>query len=289
MTVSPTRQETAIPSNITIYVVAAAPEATQFLSAIKNATATPGGRATSYSIVDVQHSFARLYALTLKIAQQRDTWRDRGINLEMWGPDPSTNKVAVSLENYTSAAAQPLYASYGTSWMSVSTTSSNMTFHLVGSTPQASVNTPLASVNQGRFQDSNPFYGGDYIDNPNTNAACTDGFVMEGATHPANRWLMTSGHCGNQNTWQTNLTNFYTLGHTQTNYFIPDGGSTDYDVQSIGLASPWTAWGDVWGNDWRWRGDNLRRRDNRRGSRYRGDHGWARVSLPVVRQSAGWA
>jgi pimeloyl-ACP methyl ester carboxylesterase len=141
----------------------------------------------------MEHSFARLYALTLKIAQQRDTWRDRGINLEMWGPDPSTNKVAVSLESYTSAAAQPLYASYGTSWMSVSTTSSNMTFHLVGSTPQASVNTPLASVNQGRFQDSNPFYGGDYIDNPNTNAACTDGFVMEGATHPANRWLMTSG------------------------------------------------------------------------------------------------
>jgi hypothetical protein len=48
----------------------------------------------------------------------------RGINLEMWGSDPSTNKVAVSLKSYTFASAQPLYASYGTSWMSVDPSSS---------------------------------------------------------------------------------------------------------------------------------------------------------------------
>jgi hypothetical protein len=243
MTVSPTRQETAVPSHITIYVVAAAPDAAHFLSAIRNAAATPGGRATSYSIVDVRHSFAQLYALTLKMAKQRGTWLHRGINLQMWGPDPSTNKVSVSVERYSSGAAQSLYASYGTSLMSVSTTSLDMNLHLLGDNPQ--VNT-----SQGRFQDSNPFYGGDYINNPNTNIGCTDGFVMDGATHPANRWLMTAGHCGNQSTWYTNLTDFYLLGHTQTNYFAPNGGSTNYDVESIGIASPWTAWGEVWGNDY---------------------------------------
>ncbi len=71
MTVSPTTQESAVPSHITIYVVTAATDATQFLSAVRKAAATPGGRATSYSIVDVRHSFAELYALTLKIARQR--------------------------------------------------------------------------------------------------------------------------------------------------------------------------------------------------------------------------
>jgi hypothetical protein len=250
MTVSPTRQETAVPSHITIYVVAAAPDATHFLSAIRNAAATPGGRATSYSIVDVRHSFAQLYALTLKMAQQRDMWLRRGINLQMWGPDASTNKVAVSLKSYTSAAAQSLYASYGTSWMSVGTTSLSLNLHQVSNAPHASVNIPLASTAQGRFQDSSPFFGGDYIDNPNTYAACTDGFVMAGATHPDNRWLMTSGHCGSQSTWYTNLSDFYLLGATATNYFNNYGGSTDYDVQTIGLTGGWKAYGDVWGNDY---------------------------------------
>ena len=242
MTVSRTTQETAVPSHITIYVVAAASDATRFLSAIRKAAATPGGRATSYSIVDVRHSFAQLYALTLKMARQRDTWRDRSINLEMWGPDPTTNKVAVSLESYSSAAARSLYASYGTSWMSVSTRSLNMNLQQVGSTPQF-------SVNQGRFQDSTPFYGGDFIENAGDNAGCTDGFVMTGATHPDNRWLMTDGHCGSR-TWYTNLTHFYVLGATSTNYFHGYGGNTDYDVQTIGLTGGFTAWGDVWGNNY---------------------------------------
>jgi hypothetical protein len=242
MTVSRTTQETAVPSHITIYVVAAASDATQFLSAIRKAAATAGGRATSYSIIDVRHSFAQLYALTLKMARQRDTWRDRSINLQMWGPDPATNKVAVSLESYSSAAARSLYASYGTSWMSVSTTSLNMNLQQLGSTPQF-------SVNQGRFQDSSPFYGGDFIENAGDNAGCTDGFVMTGATHPDNRWLMTDGHCGSR-TWYTNLTHFYVLGATSTNYFHGYGGNTDYDVQTIGLTGGFTAWGDVWGNNY---------------------------------------
>jgi hypothetical protein len=242
MTVSPTRDETAVPSHITIYVVAKATNAAQFLSAIRKAAATAGGRATSYSIVDVRHSFAQLYALTLKMAQQRDAWLRRGVNLQMWGPDPSTNKVAISLKSYSRAADQSLSASYGTSWMSVSTRSSNMDLQQVGSTPQF-------SVNQGRFQDSTPFYGGDFIENAGDNAGCTDGFVMTGATHPDNRWLMTDGHCESR-TWYTNLTHFYVLGATSTNYFHGYGGNTDYDVQTIGLTGGFTAWGDVWGDDY---------------------------------------
>ena len=244
MTVSPTTQETAVPAHITIYVVAAAPGATQFLSAIRNAAATPGGRATSYSIVHVAHSFAQLYALTLKIAEQRDTWLSRGINVVMWVLDPSANKVAISLESYASAAARSLYASYGTNWTSVSNKSSNMTFQL------GSQATPQASVNQGRFQDSSPFYGGDFIDNPGTGAACSDGFVMTEATHTNIRLLMTAGHCRSQKTWNTNLTHSYVLGATLENYFQNFGGHTKYDVQTIHLNGGWRAWGNVWGNNW---------------------------------------
>jgi hypothetical protein len=239
MTVSPTR-ETAIPRHITIYVVAAARDAAGFLSAIRKAAATPGGRATSYSVVDVRHSFTQLYALTLKMAAQRRTWLNRGINLQMWGPDPATNKVAVTLAAYSHAAARSLGDSYGTSWMSVSTTPEDLNLQAVG-------NAPAFSTNQGRFQDSSPFYGGDFIENAADNAGCTDGFVMVGGTHPANHWLMTVGHCGSR-TWYTNLTSFYVLGETSTNYFNGYGGHTDDDVQTIGLASPWKAYGDVWGD-----------------------------------------
>jgi hypothetical protein len=238
MTVSPSTQETVPPSYITVYVVATAPDAAQFLTAIQNAAATPGGESTSYSIVDVTHSWAQLSALTMEIAQQHGTWHDRGIDLAMVGPDPSTNKVAISVTSSTPAAAAALSASYGTGWISVSAIPSDMIMHVTGA-------SPAASVNQGRFQDSNPFYGGDYIDNPGENAACTDGFVMLGAIHTQNHWLMTAGHCGSY-TWYTNLSVFYTLGATATNYFP----STVYDVQTIGLTGGFTAWGDVWGNDY---------------------------------------
>jgi hypothetical protein len=244
MTVSPTTQETGVPGHITIDVVAAAPDAAQFLSAIRTAAATPGASQTSYSVVDVPHSFAQLYALTLKMAQQRSTWRSRGISLEMWGPDPSSGKVAITLDSYTSAAAQSLYSSYGKSWTSVSAKSSNTTFPL-GRQARA----PQAGVDQGRFQDSTPFYGGDFINNPGEGAACTDGFVMIGAVHPDNHWLMTAGHCGSQSPWYTNLGAMYTLGGTSTNYFQNFGGSTKYDVQTIGLQGGFKAWGNVWGND----------------------------------------
>ena len=241
MTVSPATQETAPPSHITIYVVATVPDAAQFLTAIQNAAATPGGRSTSYSVVDVAHSWAQLNALTLQIAQQHSTLLDRGIDLAMVGPDPSTNKVAISLKSYTPATAQAVSATYGTGWTSVSAMPTNMTMHLTGLAA-----SPAASINQGRFQDSTPFFGGDYIDNPGENAACTDGFVMIGAIHSQNHWLMTSGHCGTQSTWYTNLSNFYLLGATSTNYFP----STVYDVQTIGLQAGWTAWGDVWGDNY---------------------------------------
>jgi hypothetical protein len=238
MTVSPAGQETAVPSHITIYVVATAPDTARFLSAIQRAAATPGGRATSYSIVDVTHSWAQLNALTLQIAQQHGTWHGRGIDLAMVEPDPSTNKVAISVTSSTPAAVRALSASYGTGLVSVSAIPSDMRLNVTGS--------PQASIAQGRFQDSSPFYGGDYINNPGENIGCTDGFVMDGSIHTGNRWLMTAGHCGSQSTWYTNLSDFYVLGATSTNYFP----STIYDVQTIGLNAGWTAWGDVWGNDY---------------------------------------
>jgi hypothetical protein len=249
MTVSPATQETAPPSHITVYVVATAPDAAQFLTAIHNAAVTPGGSSTSYSIVDVTHSWTQLNALTLQIAQQHTALLARGINMAMVGPDPSTNKVAISVTSSTPAAAQILSAIYGTGWTSVSAMPADMIMHLTG---QAAASPRAASINQGinqgRFQDSDPFFGGDFINNPTADQppACTDGFVMLGAIHPQNHWLMTAGHCGTQSTWFTNLTNFYILGATSTNYFP----STVFDVQTIGLASPFRAFGDVWGDNY---------------------------------------
>ena len=227
MTVSPTTQETDVPSHITIYIVAAAADTAQFLSDIQSAAAA-ASNATSYSTVDVAHTWAQLNALTMTIASSRDTWNNQGVDLVMWGPDPSSNKVIITLESYTPTAAQALYAAYGTSWISVSTQPMDMTFHL----------------DQGRLADVPPFYGGDIIYNNESGTNCTDGFTMIGATHPQNHWQMTAGHCPNQ-TWFTNLDTETLLGNTATNYWAPNGGSTNFDVQTIGTVN---AVGTVWGN-----------------------------------------
>jgi hypothetical protein len=248
MSVSSPTPETAVPSHITIYVVAR--HAAPFLDAVRGTVArsarTSAGAPTSYSIVDVAHTWSQLNALTLTIARQHQTWQDRGIKLGMWGMgNPASNKVTINLESYTPAAARALYAAYGAAWISVSTKPWDTTMY-AGQSPRHLDASPQASPNQGKFQDSSPFFGGDFIFNNNTNAACTDGFVMLGAIHPANHWLMTAGHCGNQQ-WFTNLGTPNPFANTATNYYSYFGGSTLYDVQTIGLTAGNSAQGVLWG------------------------------------------
>ncbi len=209
-----------------VYVVAG--HGAGFLSALRGEAASAGG--ADYAVAYVPHSWAQLNSLTMRIASQEKTWRQRGIELAKWGADPASSKVTIHLRSYSAAAGRALLAAYGSGWVSVS-------------------RQPMTQqvVFLDRYFDHAPWYGGDAIfpNAGNPGVYCTDAFTMLGNAHPNNHWLLTAGHCGTHHPWYTNFNSLYQIGGTGTDYFHGYGGNTATDTQTIG---PTNAWGDVWGN-----------------------------------------
>ncbi len=74
-------------------------------------------------IADVRNSLRTLQVLTTRLNHDTKALRQRGIAMAMWGPDYSSNKVKVWLENYAPERAAYLVGRYGADLVTVSTES----------------------------------------------------------------------------------------------------------------------------------------------------------------------
>ena len=208
--------------------------------------------------VSVAHSFASLEALTTQIAKAPLTVD--GASLVSWFPDIATSKVDITLNGYTSAAAQALEDQYGSEWVTVDAVAPGQ--------------LPRRTTALSRWNDQNPFWAGDglWFDNdkpdttpqdyyPQDTADCTSGFGYTGKASGRNFGL-TAGHCfggpGSTGSVQTNWYTTYQLGNTSTNYFkvtdCPDecwdfasiyGGSVAYSGQVWANTTAFTVTGDT--------------------------------------------
>ena len=102
------------------------------------------------------HSFASLEALTTQIAKAPLTVD--GASLVSWFPDIATSKVDITLNGYTSAAAQALEDQYGSEWVTVDAVAPGQ--------------LPRRTTALSRWNDQNPFWAGDGLwfdnDKPDT-------------------------------------------------------------------------------------------------------------------------
>jgi hypothetical protein len=201
-------QVTSPSGHLIIYVVGGRGRA--FLGSVRDEAARTGGG--NYTVVYVQHSWAELNALTIRIARQFPHGRVDGISLGRWGPDPSFNKVLIELRSYSRAAERKLLARYGSAWISVS-------------------HVPFRQrmIFMDRYYDRAPFFGGDaiFVDASRPGTNCTSGFMVnnDGGSH----FMTTAGHCGTRRPWYTNFFSKYILGNTSSNYF----SNTTLDAQTI--------------------------------------------------------
>jgi hypothetical protein len=109
--------------------------------------------------------------------------RAEGIKIVEWGPDPVSNRVVVTLQNYSSAAARELISRYGDSWVRVRQTHQEVQFMAAS----------------GRFADGLPFYGGDGIwfghaAPPSYKFRCSTGLSFIG-NKSGKTFSLTAGHC----------------------------------------------------------------------------------------------
>jgi hypothetical protein len=181
----------------------------------------------AYTVVTVRHSYAQLMSVSASLTSAFKPLRAQGIRLAQWGPDPRSNKVQITLENYSKHAVRVLMRRYGAGMITVRHTSERWSFGNPGRavTPQAT-----------RFTDTLPFYAGDvqwYGTQPSSNA-CTSGFAFSGK-NTGTIYGLASGHCvkdagaGPSSFVHTNTSSTQMVGQIQTQYFP----STQYDIASV--------------------------------------------------------
>lgn len=141
-------------------------------------------RNTSIVVKYVRRSFSQLNALTHRIARDWHALRAEGLNLQSWGPDPSSGTVLVSLSTPTSQdlAAVRREAHLSVEQRSTYPRAATLSLHKrYGDAVQVATvsSPPLRSA--GRFHDSPPYFGADRIWVSEFGASCTSGFAVRGS------------------------------------------------------------------------------------------------------------
>jgi hypothetical protein len=149
---------------------------------------------TQYSVVAVRHTWLQLNKISNEITSTSKSLRAPRIRLSYWGPDVGMNKVSITLVSYTPAQARELIARYGSDWIYVQHT--HETIKVVGGLGTTSI-SPNVSLQDTRFSDENPYFGGDgyWFDHstpPSQGYDCTSGFAVSDGSTTA---VLASGHC----------------------------------------------------------------------------------------------
>ena len=202
--------------------------AAAFASAVADLAAKD--RTGNYVVTAVTHPYSALASLTQTVANDQTQLASAGIQLVTWGPDPASNTVKVSVQNYTSQDQGVFDALFGVGWVSV-----------------ASDPFSGAPKRTTRFDDYAPFYGGDRIWNNTTYSKatkCTDSFNYVGKASGLT-YMLTAGHCfAVGQTIYTNLHVRQTIGSVTAKHFTNNG----FDIATISI----TGAGIVWttGTNW---------------------------------------
>ncbi|WP_157887889.1 hypothetical protein [Frondihabitans sp. PAMC 28766] len=165
----------------------------------------------------VQHAQSELKSLTDAITSDKAYWSSQGVGLSSWGPDVQSNTVKVWLTNYSDAAAAEIQTRYGSA-VSVSSTSQS------------------AFPSTSRYEDSDPWNGGDSIKKfvtsggITTTTTCTSWFPgwfsPEPTASSGDYVVPTAGHCGSGE-WTQNGTDLGPITHKVFS------GSTDAEIISL--------------------------------------------------------
>lgn len=161
--------------SLTIYATGSRGAA--FAGAVEHA-AGPAGPST-FRIRPARVSYAALKALTARISADRRSLEESGLQLVMWGPEPTTNSVQVEIAAYTTAKADLLTRRYGSSVTVVPALDS----------------APLQAV-ANRYDDIPKFFNGvvTFADPETKERICTHGYAYRG-NKSGLVFGMTAGHC----------------------------------------------------------------------------------------------
>lgn len=199
------------------------PSASQLRSDIA-AVANPTGILVHY--INVLNTWNTLDAKVNQLSDNFDSLRAQGITLSAWWPNFGLNKVEVSLQTYSSAAATVIYNQFGNTTVSVSTSSRN-----------------TATFAAGRYSDNSPWWGADELSTTKYNgvADCTSGLGMVGPA--GGQYIVTAGHC-----WPNN-TPIYNggrqVGNTSNREWVQGSHA---DVELVTVLKPFSAGVELWDN-----------------------------------------
>ena len=187
--------------------------------------------------IGTRRSYAQLDELNVQVAADTAKLIGEGVNIADSYPDPSTGTVVIDIKHPDKASISRLASAQGNSAAPATylADAASALQAILGHGVTLGNEVNYHAVQEGRNDDTAPFFGGDALQLPD--GQCTGGFNVRNSH--GSPFMLSAGHCGNGTV--TNLSG--TVGTVSSNWYGPNSG---YDVEAIAVSS---AVGRVWLNN----------------------------------------
>jgi hypothetical protein len=213
---------------------------------IMSAISTLSSSESSVNYEIVGQSLSDLLAISANIRSNISELATEGIDPSSFGPNTQSDNVEMSLVAPTTSQLNQMDVRLSSEG-EVATTSSTYLSNaqsLIASEfgPSVVLDAQYGTIgtDDGRTNDTAPFYGGDHIYGGEYNADCTGGFSVVGNASGKD-FMLTAGHCGT-GAWYANSAKTTFMGNVSAAYFT-NGGSDFSTIYMTGGGQ-----GHVWAN-----------------------------------------